>query len=100
MTKTIALIAAIILLLIITSPSYAITIFEKLLYKKAVIKAYAAKVLVNPLTGEIKYLWTRDTTSSTTGYWAPVSGTSKEQFQIMYDQENEQKVNKSSDMDK
>ena len=76
-----------ILFLIVTTSCYAINIFEILAYKKDVIKAYNSKVLVNPLTGEVKYLWHETALSGTNGHWEPVTGTSQALFQAAYDQQ-------------
>lgn len=67
--------------------SYAINALEKLFYKKDVIKVCSAKVLVNPLTNDIKYLWYETIPCGGSGRWEPVSGTIKDQFQAMYDQQ-------------
>lgn len=85
MTKKI--ISFLLLFLLIAGPSYAINIFEILAYKKDVIKAYNAKVLVNPLNGEIKYMWYETVISGKNGRWEPVAGTSKALFQAAYDQQ-------------
>lgn len=79
------IVIALLLLSVIVPPSHAINIFEKIIYKKDVIKAHNAKVLVNPLTGEIKYLWNETVPAGTGGHWEPVTGTSKAQFQAIYD---------------
>ena len=70
------------------APSYAINIFEKIAYKRDVIRAYNAKVLVNPLTGQIKYIWYDVIPNHTNGYWHPLSGTVKDLFQGAYDMQN------------
>ena len=68
----------------IASPSYAINIFEKIAYQKDVIKTYKAPILINPLTKDIKYIWCR---TAKNGYWMPVTGRMKEQYQAIYDRE-------------
>ena len=78
-------IAILILFSIFVASADAITLIEKLVYKKDVIKAYTATILVNPLTNEIKYLWYGSPDKK--GHWEPVSGTAKAQFQAMYDQQ-------------
>ena len=72
-------IALILLLLIIAPPCYALNIIDKFLYKKDVVRANNTPVLVNRLTGEIKYLYRSD------GQLLPVDGQWKEQYQKMYD---------------
>ena len=81
----------ILLFLVVSAPSYAINIFETIIYKKDVIKNYNAKILANPLTNEIKYIWYDTIPSHTNGHWVAVSGTVKDQFQVMYDQQNNHK---------
>lgn len=73
------------LFFILSAPAYSINLLEKLAYKKDVIKAYSATVLVNPLTNEIKYIWYGSPDKK--GHWEPVSGTIQAQFQAMYDQQ-------------
>ncbi len=84
-------IAALLLLFsMIAGTSYAINIFEKTLYKHDVIKMYGAKILVNPLTGQAKYVWCRDS-SPGGGFWTPLVGLTKRQYQSMYDRQNARK---------
>ena len=83
------IIVGILFIFITACPSYAINVFEKVLYKRDVIKAYNSKILVNPLTNEIKYIWQR--TSDKNGYWAPIFGIMKGQFQAIYDEQNKKK---------
>ena len=78
--------AVIILLLLslVTTPSYAVNFLEKMIYKEDVIQIYNAKVLVVPITGEIKYIWCGNPTD---GYWMPVTGRVKQQYQALYDKQ-------------
>ena len=78
------MIVAFLLLSAVASPSYAINILEKIVYQKDVIKMYKAPILINPLTKDIKYIWCRTTKK---GYWLPVSGGMKAQYQAAYDRE-------------
>ncbi len=78
------LVIIILFLSAIAAPSYAINIFEKIAYKKDEIKVYKAPILVNPLTGEIKYIWCR---TSKKGYWMPIDGRAKQQYQAVYDRQ-------------
>jgi ATP/ADP translocase len=80
-------VTALLLLGMFAAPAAAINIFEKALYRRDVIKAVNAKVLVNPLTREVKYIWYDTLPYHTNGRWVPVSGTIKDQFQAMYDQQ-------------
>lgn len=79
------------LFLLAATSCHAINIFEILAYKKDVIRAYNTKVLVNPLTGEVKYIWYATVVSGTDGHWEPVTGTSKALFQAAYDQQRNAK---------
>ena len=82
------IIAILLLLSVIASPSYAINILEKIAYQKDTIKSYKATILVNPLTKEIKYIWCRRVKK---GYWMPVSGRMQQQYQAVYDRERASK---------
>lgn len=82
------IITLLLLLSLIATPLYAITIFEKLFYKKDVIKVYNAIVLVHPLTRQIKYIWYDVVPAHTNGHWEPVSGTAQMLFQSVYDAQN------------
>ena len=76
----------ILLLSLIVTPCYAVNFLEKMIYKEDVIKFYNAKVLVVPITGEIKYIWCG---SPANGYWMPVAGRAKQQYQAIYDKQRE-----------
>ena len=82
MKKTIAILA---LLFIFTTPSHALNLFDKLMYKKDVLRSNNTQVLVNRLTGEIKYVCRED------GKQVPLTGQWKEQYQKMYDGQNVKK---------
>ena len=77
-------IVILLLLSLAASPVYALNFFEKMLYKEDEIKMYGAKVLVSPLTGSIKYIWCGNPAK---GYWMPVSGKVKYQYQAIYDKQ-------------
>ena len=62
------------LILLITTPSYALNFFEKLPYKEVVIKSYSQKVLVTRFTGEVKYLWQGVTAVRFNGETIPKDG--------------------------
>ena len=73
---------AIIILLLLSiaaTPSHALTILDKWIYKKDILRSGKRPVLVNRLTGEIKYIQ-RDN-----GQWIPLTGQWQEQYQKMYD---------------
>jgi hypothetical protein len=77
------IIAVILLLLMIASPCYAINMLEKVLLKRDTIKRWDAKILVNPLTHKIKYIWWRNPSGG--GSWKPLDESAKEQYQAIYD---------------
>ncbi|MDD5428895.1 MAG: hypothetical protein PHI58_06675 [Candidatus Omnitrophica bacterium] len=76
---------ALVIFLFAAQSAYAINIVEKLLYKEDAIKIYNAKVLVVPFTGEVKYIWCGNPEN---GYWMPVAGKVKQQYQALYDKQN------------
>ena len=78
-----------LLLLVIATPSHAINLLEKIVYKKDVIKVYNTKILVNPVTNEIKYIWCR--VSPKDGYWMSLDGQAKQQYQAIYDRQRASK---------
>ena len=79
------IITIILLLSLAAAPCYAINFLEKMIYREDVIKFYNSKVLVVPITGEIKYIWCGNPSD---GYWMPVSGRVKQQYQALYDRQN------------
>lgn len=89
--KLLKVTALVMLFMAFAAPSFAINIFEKIAYKRDVIKLCNAKVLVNPLNNEVRYIWYETVISGKSGHWEPVSGTSKMQFQAMYDQQKSSK---------
>ena len=84
------IIVLLLLFSIIAAPSYAINVFEKMLYKKDVLKMYGAQILVNPLTRQAKYVWYRNS-SPEGGSWMPLVGLMQQQYQAIYNQQNTQK---------
>jgi len=84
------IIVLLLLFSIIAGPSYAINLFEKILYRKDVLKMYGAQILVNPLTRQVKYVWHRNS-SPKGGSWMPLVGLTQQQYQAIYDQQNTQK---------
>ena len=73
-----------VLLSFVASPCHAVNLLEKLLYKEDTIKIYNVNVLVVPITGEVKYIWCG---SPASGYWMPVHGKVKLQYQALYDRQ-------------
>ena len=75
-------IVALILFLMIATPSHALNMLEKFIYKKDFLRSNNTHVLVNRLTGEVKYICRSD------GQEIPLEGQWKEQYQKMYDAQN------------
>jgi hypothetical protein len=72
------IVIVLLLILIITTSAYAVNIFDRALYKKVVLVCIHRFVLVNRITGEVKYIMGTD------GKWALVHKALKEQYQSMY----------------
>lgn len=77
------------LLLLTTSSSHAINVFEKTLYRKVFLQRLGAQVLVNPLTGQLKYVWCRSSSTPEGGFWMPLVGPMKKDYQAVYKRQNE-----------
>lgn len=73
------IIVTLALIFILATPSHALSLFDKLMYKKDVLRSNNKQVLVSRLTGEIKYVYRED------GKQVPLTGQWKEQYQKMYD---------------
>jgi len=74
--KRLAIILA--LILVNTTSSYAVNIFDQVIYKEVVLAANHMPVLVNRLTGKVKYIKLNN------GRWMPLKGGLKNQCQSMY----------------
>lgn len=72
------IIIALLLISLMITPCYAVNIFDRLLCKSVVLCANHITVLVNRLTGEVKYM------RLSTGQWLLLTGVQKVQFQSMY----------------
>lgn len=72
---------AIILILIfsLVKPAYAVNVVDTMVCKKVVLRANGRTVLVNRLSGEVKYMKQR------TRKWVELRGASKKAMQRMYD---------------
>ena len=74
----------IIILLLLASmiaaatPCYAVNVFDKILYKEVVLRATSMHILVNRLTGEVKFLLLNS------GKWILLKGALKHQCQAIY----------------
>jgi len=67
------------LVLLNAVPVYAVNIFDHILYKEVVLTTNHVSVLVNRLTGEVKYIRLNN------GRWTQVKGALQHQCQLMYD---------------
>lgn len=77
---------ALLLTLAIITPSYALNIVDTMLCKRVVLCANHMTVLVNRVTGEVKY------TLQHNGKWLLLSGVMKHQYQSMYDAQTRLKL--------
>ncbi len=64
---------------LIATPSYALNVVDAMLGKKVLLTTVHRTVLVNRLTGEVKYLLGPDNA------WVLLTGPAKKQFQAFYD---------------
>ena len=76
--RNVYMIAALLLLSVITTPCYALNMLDKIIYKQDVVRSNNRPVMVNRLTGEIKYL------RQDNGNWIELTGSWKDQYQCMY----------------
>ncbi len=74
--KKVAIVFLIILL--ISTSAYAVSLTDTIICKKVVLHLVNRTVLVNRITGEVKYILT------TTGTWLLLQGPLKNQYQSMY----------------
>jgi len=72
------IVIAFLLISIITTSAYAVNIFDRALYKKVVLVCIHRFVLVNRVTGEVKYIMGTDRK------WVLVPKALKAQYQSMY----------------
>jgi hypothetical protein len=73
------IIIAILLASIIITPCYAVNFMDKLICKKVILRANNMPVLVNRVTGEVKYILQND------GRWVLLTGIWKNRCQAMYE---------------
>ena len=69
---------ALLLILLITTSSYAVNVVDTIMCKKVVLHLINRTVLVNRITGEVKYTLTQK------GTWVLLKGPLKNQYQSMY----------------
>jgi len=67
------------LILLTAYPSYAVNIFDQLINKEVVLAANRTTVLVNRITGKVKYMRLNN------GRWILLTGGLKNKCQAMYD---------------
>ncbi len=67
-----------LLLFCAATPAYAINAVDAMLCKRVVLRANDRTVLVNRITGEVKYLLRMN------GQWDPLTGSLKHEYQAMY----------------
>ena len=79
---------AIVLALILATsvPSYAVNIFDQLIYKEVVLITNRRAVLANRITGEVKYIRLNN------GRWVPLAGGLKNKCQSMYEVQTSSKL--------
>lgn len=70
---------ALVLILMVASPVYAVNIFDQLLNREVVLAANHTTVLVNRITGKVKYIKLNN------GRWEFLKGGLKNKCQAMYD---------------
>ncbi len=71
-------IVLLLLFSIVAAPSYAIDMLDKIVCKQDILQSNKRPILVNRLTGEVKYVYQDN------GEWLPLTGQWKEQYQKMY----------------
>jgi hypothetical protein len=69
---------ALVLILLITTTSYAVSVVDTIMCKKVVLHLVNTAILVNRITGEVKYILTKK------GTWVLLIGPLKNQYQSMY----------------
>jgi len=78
MNKIIMYVIVVLLVFSIASPVYAVNAIDWMLYKKVVLIANGRTVLVNRITGEVKYIRRKKK-------WMLLEGQDKAAHQTMYD---------------
>ncbi len=72
------IIVVLLLILIIAAPCYAVNIVDTIMCKKVILCVTRMAILVNRVTGEVKYM------RSSRGQWVPFSRIQKVQCQALY----------------
>lgn len=89
------IIIVLILISLLATPCYAITLIDKMIYREVLVKSYNQRLLVGRFTGEVKYIWQRPTPvvfdsgpMAQQGEWQPfVNESVKKMWQEIYDRE-------------
>ncbi|MEI8176507.1 MAG: hypothetical protein WCG78_06530 [Candidatus Omnitrophota bacterium] len=68
-----------IMSLALAAPAHAVNVVDALVCKKVHLRANEMSILVNRVTGEVKYL------QRTNGQWILLEGERKNEYQAMYD---------------
>lgn len=76
-TRLIKGLIVLLVIVIIVTPAYAVNVVDTLLCKKVFLRAVERTVLVNRLSGEVKYLLRK-------GQWVLLTGEQKHEYQSMY----------------
>ena len=93
------IIISLLLLSVLSTPSYAINLLEKIAYREVLVKSYNQRLLVGRVTGEVMYLWQRPTPVQFTGgpavdqgEWVAITDENmKKMWQGIYDKERARK---------
>lgn len=85
-----------IMIAIFCAPVHAVSIVDKVLYKEVQLQMYNQKLLVNRITGEVKYVWQNPTSVlingksiSKDGDWVFIADpNTRKMWQEIYNREN------------
>ena len=72
------LLLILLIISIIATPVYAVNVVDTVLCKKVFLHYNRTYILVNRVTGEVKYLLRGN------GQWEPLTGVLKNQYQVIY----------------
>jgi hypothetical protein len=72
------LVLILLIISVIATPVYAVNVVDTVLCKKVFLFYNRTYILVNRVTGEVKYRWTGK------GQWVPLTGVVKNQYQAIY----------------
>lgn len=81
------------LVFLIAANAYALNPFERLAYREVTLKSYNQRLLVNRITGNVKYRWQGPTAvmiygeAVPAGDWIPVYDKDREMWQDLYNRE-------------